>query len=70
MRLFNFWQVPLLEVKEVSEVKEVNDVCFVCQEVIYTPHGGIVDNFDNFVNFERSDNFRKLRTMIYQTAII
>ena len=67
MRLFNFWQVPLPEVKEVSEVKEVNDVCFVCQEVIYTPHSGIVDNFDNF---ERSDNFRKLRTMIYQTAII
>ena len=58
--LFKFRKFHLLEVNEVSEVKEVNDVCFVRQMVIYIPHGGIVDNFVNSVNSERSDNFRKL----------
>ena len=49
----------MLEVNEVSEVKEVNDVCLVRLMVIYITHGGIVDNFFNFDDFERSDNFRK-----------
>ena len=45
---------------EVNEVSEVSDVCFVRQMVIYVPLGGIVDNFVNSDNCERSDNFRKL----------